>query len=417
MKLNVPTPQEIDELMQEILADVRQTSIPPSDLGKLVEEIEKFLSQWSKIFDQFGLHLQGELAYQDLILGFREQITPMVSKWLSAKSKGKIALKQISSVLSTPQKPLMGQLKVGLRAKRKENQTAIGEENFTAPEFDRPLFIVSAPRAGSTLLFETLSQFADLWTIGIESHEIIEGIPELHPRSHDFSSNRLTQEDAVPNICAELRQRFTKQLRDRDECIYLKLPEAQRPQKIRFLEKTPKNALRIPFLKAAFPGAKFIYLYREPKANISSIIEGWRSRRFVSYRNLPGWAFREWSFFLPIGYTSLQDCSLAEIAAYQWKTANVCILDDLQSLPSSSWCLVNYEDLVGAPEPVIRKLAQFAELDWEPQITQLVSQKLPVSSMSFSAPSPNKWQKNAEEIIRLLPNLASITKVVENMPC
>ncbi len=35
-------------------------------------------------------------------------------------------------------------------------------ENFQGPKFDRPLFIVSAPRAGSTLLFNTLCHFANL---------------------------------------------------------------------------------------------------------------------------------------------------------------------------------------------------------------------------------------------------------------
>ena len=47
------------------------------------------------------------------------------------------------------------------------------KEDFQLPEFDRPIFILSAPRAGSTLLFETLSQFPDIWTIGRESHDII----------------------------------------------------------------------------------------------------------------------------------------------------------------------------------------------------------------------------------------------------
>lgn len=51
------------------------------------------------------------------------------------------------------------------------------KEDFQLPEFDRPIFIVSTPRAGSTLLFETLSQFPELWTVGRESHDIMEEIP------------------------------------------------------------------------------------------------------------------------------------------------------------------------------------------------------------------------------------------------
>ena len=36
--------------------------------------------------------------------------------------------------------------------------------------FDRPIFIVSSPRSGTSLLFETLAQSPGLLTIGGESH-------------------------------------------------------------------------------------------------------------------------------------------------------------------------------------------------------------------------------------------------------
>ncbi|NEQ10480.1 MAG: hypothetical protein F6K37_32510 [Moorea sp. SIO4E2] len=287
------------------------------------------------------------------------------------------------------------------------------KEEFTCPEFERPICIVSAPRAGSTLLFETLCKFPDLWTIGDESHEIIEGIPELHPSTRNFSSNRLTEADALPHICSTLRERFTQQLQNREGKAYLDLPIKQRPTKVRFLEKTPKNALRIPFLKALFPGALFIYLYREPRENISSMMEGWRARRFISYQPLPGWPFREWCFLLTPGWSSLQESSIAEIAAYQWKIANSYIWEDLQTLAPSSWCLVRYSDLVREPAKTIRAISEFAGLTWDKRIEQLVSQSLPVSTMATSKPSPDKWRKNEREIAKVLPNLEPIINLVE----
>ena len=51
----------------------------------------------------------------------------------------------------------------------------------SAGPFDRPVFILAAPRSGSTLLFETLAHSTTLWTIGGEGHEIIEGIESLNP--------------------------------------------------------------------------------------------------------------------------------------------------------------------------------------------------------------------------------------------
>lgn len=288
------------------------------------------------------------------------------------------------------------------------------KEDIPLPEFDRPIFIISAPRAGSTLLFETLCQFSNLWSVGTESHDIIEGIPELHPAAHNFSSNRLTEADALPRISLDLRDGFVRQLRDRSSGAYLNLPVKQRPQKIRFLEKTPKNALRVPFLKTIFPDGLFIFLYREPRGNISSMMEGWRSQRFISSPQPPGWQKKNWSFLLIPGWETLQNCSIAEIAARQWQTANSYIWDDLQSLPSSSWCLVRYQNLIDKPQKVIKEISQFAGLSWDARIEERLSQSLPTSAVTLSQPSKDKWRKHEKEILGVLPIVEPVAKAIEN---
>ncbi len=225
----------------------------------------------------------------------------------------------------------------------------------------------------------------------------------------------MTEVDALPHISAVLQKRFVQELQDRDGRAYLDLPIKQRPDKIRFMEKTPKNALRIPFLKSVFPDALFIYLYRDPRENISSMMEGWRSRRFIAYRNLPGWPFKEWSFLLPPGWSSLQNCSLVEIAAYQWKAANSYILDDLKTLPKFSWHLVRYSDLISKPKQTISQIRHFAMLQWDQRVEQVVSQSLPISQMTLSTPSPDKWRKNEMEIAAVLPDLEPIVNILAKL--
>jgi hypothetical protein len=414
----VLTPQEICDLTAEILVDAENAQISQSEFLKLFHNVEEFRSKWEKTFSRFGHHRAGELAYQDLIVLFQEQIARTVKKWSLESGQGKNAIKVISSMLSTSNPPVPSQFSKQLllaRRKLKAQAQVDGDAGFQTPEFEKPIFIVSAPRAGSTLLFETLSQFPGLWTIADESHEIIEGIPELHPSAHNFSSNRLTEVDALPHIGSTLRERFARQLQNRDGRAYLDIPVKERPTKVRFLEKTPKNALRIPFLKTVFPGAIFIYLYRDPRENISSLIEAWRSPQFVGYKQLPGWPFRKWCFLLPPGWSSLQNCSLAEIAAYQWKTANSYILEDLQVLPASSWCLVYYWDLVKDPKKVIQEISEFAGLDWDVHIERVMSQPLPIARRTLSAPSPDKWRKNEREMKSVLPTLDSIVSRVEEI--
>lgn len=400
------TPQEIRDLTAYVLSEIKDAPMSSDDLSAVAEMIGDFRDQWESAFSRFGHQATGELTYRYAIVHFEEQIVSRIKKWLPWNGKGKYAIDVICSMLSmSPPAPKRFGKHLLEKKRARDRKRANFQPLTGGPAFDRPLFIVSAPRAGSTLLFNTLSNFPELWSTGDENHESIEDIEGLHPSEHDFGSNRLTEADASPRASGIVRRAFIQELQDRDRRAYLELPAAERPNEIRFLEKTPKNALRIPFFKRVFPGALFIYLYRDPAENISSIVEGWRSRRFIPYRNLPGWPFKEWSFLLIPGWSSLQDCSLVEIAAHQWRAANACIRDDLQRLPASDRCFVNYADLIREPKETIERISRFAGLEWDRRIEQALSGSLPLSERTLSAPSPDKWRKNEKEISAILSRL------------
>lgn len=257
--------------------------------------------------------------------------------------------------------------------------------------FDRPIFIVSSPRSGSSLLFETLAQSPDVFTIGGESHALVEGIASLHPAAHEWSSNRLTAADATENVAADLSARFASAAIDRHG--------RPAPQRFRFLEKTPKNSLRIPFLRALFPDAFFIYLYRDERATISSMIDAWRSGRFVTYPDLPGWIGQPWSLLLTPGWRDWRDLPLAEIAARQWKAATDIVLDDLEALPADSWCVASYDALIENPQEEIQRLCDYVGLGWDGELTA----PLPPSRHTLTPPDASKWERNAAELSPLLP--------------
>lgn len=251
---------------------------------------------------------------------------------------------------------------------------------------ERPVIILSMPRTGSTMLFDALAQSPDLFTIGDESHTIIEGIAALRAASHGFESSRLTAGDATPDVCRTLIARLHGTLRDRGG--------APAAGTVRMLEKTPRNALRVPFLRAVFPDAFFIYLHRDPRATVSSMLDAWRSRRFGTYHDLPGWRGLPWSLLLVPGWRDLNGRPLAEIVATQWATAMRILLDDLESLPADCWCTTTYERILAGPQREVERLCELAGLRWD----RTLRTPLPVSRTALAPPDPNKIRRNLDEL-------------------
>lgn len=265
------------------------------------------------------------------------------------------------------------------------------------PVFEHPLFIVSPPRSGSTLLFETLSGTPDLYTIGNESHQLIESVRGLSPIQRGYDSNRLIAEDADDEVAAMLRASFHASLRDRDG------QPASDTSPARMLEKTPKNALRIPFLRKIFPEARFIYLHRDPRQVLGSMIDGWRSGGFRMYPQLPGWTGLPWSFLLVPGWRDLIGKPLDEVVAAQWQRTTQILLDDLAELDAHCWTSVDYSQLLADPQAQIGRLCDWAGLGWD----RTLGKTLPLSRSTISQPDANKWRRHADMIEPRLPDLAS----------
>jgi hypothetical protein len=286
----------------------------------------------------------------------------------------------------------------------------IGEQRFDAgagkapsiapgadPRFERPIFIVNPPRSGSSLLFETLAQAKDVYTIGGESHGLIEGVQGLGLFAHNFESNALDERDAKPEIVQTLRERFAQQLRDRDG------KPAPPEGRVRMLEKTPKNALRVPFLKAAFPEACFIYLHRDPREVLASMMEAWESGRFQTYLNLPGWrGERPWSLLLTPGWRDLAALPLEQVVASQWNAATKAMLDSLETVPGDRWTVARYDALVADPNAEMRRLCAAFGLTWDRDLNPTLAH----ARHTVSAPGAGKWRARAAQVEAALPLIA-----------
>jgi hypothetical protein len=167
------------------------------------------------------------------------------------------------------------------------------------------------------------------------------------------------------------------------------------------LEKTPKNSLRVPFLARVFPEAHFIYLYRDPRQVLSSMIEAWTTGGFRTYPHLPGWTGPAWSLLLVPGWRELIGRPLHEIVAAQWNATTRVLIDDLEALPQERRTIARYESLVSDPAAEIRRLCAATALDWDE--TELA---LRLSKYTVSPPDKDKWRRHAAEIESVLPSLA-----------
>jgi len=383
------TPWEAREHVNVLLGEAAQHPQVPG-AQKLCS---RFLREWHALWSRYGESREGWPHYRAVLDRFTQELGDYADRIMlrnGAVFLASITLMVLRVALADRPMPVRGD----------EYRAPLHVPGAPAPSeradmFARPVFIVSPPRSGSSLLFETLAKAPNLYTIGSESHAIFEGMPQLNIAAHGYASNRLDATAASPEVVAELRERFRGRLVNRDG----KAPVAE---SVRVLEKTPKNALRVPFIDRAFPQAHFVYLYRDVRETLASMIEAWQSGRFVTYPELPGWRGPPWSLLLVPGWRELAGKPVAEIVAAQWQATTDLLLDDLAALPADRVTVARYDALLTDPQAEISRLCAATGLQWD----QSLRGALPPSQHTLSAPAPDKWRKHEREIEAVLPGLA-----------
>ena len=397
--MNVPTvmsPWEIRTHIEFLLGE----AVPHAQSAGAQRLCSEFIRDWQALWSRYGETREGWPQYRARLDAFAQQLQDYADRIMlrnEAVFLNALTLMVLRVALADRPMPARGD-------EYRQPSPRPGARNEHGERFDAPVFIVSPPRSGSTLLFETLTKAPRVYTIGSESHGIFEGIPEINIATTDHASNRLQADAATPAVGAALRERFWRRLVDRDG-------EAPRTERVRLLEKTPKNALRVPFLMRAFPQARFIYLYRDAHAILASMIEAWNSGQFVTYPQLPGWSGKPWSLLLVPGWRDLIGKPLHEIVAAQWETTTRILLDDLEALPQEHWCVARYDALLADPQAEITRLCAAVGFDWGIPIEGA----LPLARHIVTAPDPEKWRKHEREIEAVLPHLAATIARVERI--
>lgn len=231
-----------------------------------------------------------------------------------------------------------------------------------------PLIIVAPPRSGAGLLAALLESTPAVSAGPLSRGHLIDEVV-----GGDTTSHRLTAADAAAlDYVAEGR----------------------------VVEWNPRLGLRLGFLAASIPDARFVVMLRRPIPTISSLMRAWRSGRFASAPDLPGWWGEPWSFGLVPQWADLIGAPPAEVCTRQWAAYVDAILDDLEGIDPARWIATSYERVVTDPDDEIDRITDWA--GW-PRID--LPDPLPVSVGSIGAPDPAKWRGDASEIVAALPGV------------
>ena len=190
---------------------------------------------------------------------------------------------------------------------RDGNACAVFDLRDAGPAMNIAL-IVGCERSGTTILGELLAAHLAVRFI-FEPHEIWERAGDGINGSH-----RLVAEHATTDVRLSIREWF----------------RGQQGAATLLVDKTPRNVLRIPYVRAIFPEAKIIHIVRDGRDTACSLVPGMGGDPWIHLKP-PTW--RE----LQAQHSGVARCALA------WREIMQIALDDLAGVPHLQ---IRYEDLI-----------------------------------------------------------------------
>ena len=271
------------------------------------------------------------------------------------------------------------------------------------PLATRPVFVVGCSRAGTTLVYKTLSETRQLHSLQRETHDLW---AELHPLAErDWATHAVPPEQACQRDREIISREFYRQT-----------------GALEFVDKNNQNGLNVAYLHRLFPQAHFVYVKRNPGDNIHSLIEGWgKADEFATWSNeLPYDVavdhnrYRQWCFFLAEGWKALTHSSLEVVCAFQYRTMNEAILADKTLIPQSQWSEVQYETLVNDPVAGFGRLFDSIGLPFDRHMEAHCREVLSTPYNAFSEIRLDKWRgsHNAERIEQVLPEVTTVAQAM-----
>jgi hypothetical protein len=210
-----------------------------------------------------------------------------------------------------------------------------------SPVEERLAYVISPPRSGSTLLMRILNATSHIYSrpephiVGPLAHLGYWDVVEKAPY------DQLQAQQAIRELVGALpggEQDYWDACRAYLDVLYGRSLSTAKGGERYFLDKTPANALVLPFLSQVYPKARYIILTRHPAAIFSSYAQSFFDGDYeAAYRFNP-----ILSRYIPV------------------------MADFLRKRPAPCHH-VRYEDLVANPEAELRRISEFLEIPFEPE--------------------------------------------------
>ena len=239
----------------------------------------------------------------------------------------------------------------------------------------RPVIIIGAPRSGTNMLRDVLTTLPGYSTWPCDEINYIWRHGNVR-----FPSDEIPEALATPKVRGYIRQRFVD------------IGKAEGGEFV--VEKTCANSLRVPFVNAVVPEAKYVFIYRDGIDATGSAKERWTAKldipyilekvRFVPKTDLPYYGLRYfwarlyrfisrekrlafWGPALDGMPDILQKHTLNEVCALQWQRCVDKSEEAFSAMPSDKVIRVRYEDFVREPTQELTRILKFLGKDVEPE--------------------------------------------------
>lgn len=210
---------------------------------------------------------------------------------------------------------------------------------------DRPIVILGCPRSGTQLVARMLGQCGDHFLITEHKDKSLcpedrAGLSDNEIWWRNCAFEAWDQENCKPLVETPV---FDQEAVETMARVYRGMAQGRR-----LVLKNPQNVTRVPFLKAMFPNALFVFCVRHP----------WHTIQSMSIKDFRAGRFRDKSVLRTKVNLALPQNQLLR-AAHSWSFA----IETYLAERDDAWTSHRYEDLVSMADEALAELFTFLSID------------------------------------------------------